>query len=110
MIKGIPIILLQKTQVGVDDFGDPIYEYQEEVVEDVLVAPSTTDDIATSQDLTGKKAVYTLAIPKGDTHDWEDQIVRVFNAEWRTFGFPIKGFDENIPLRWNTKVMVEKYG
>ena len=110
MIKGITVILLQKKQVGVDGFNRPIYEYEEISVDNVLVAPASTDDIVTSQDLTGKKAVYTLAIPKGDIHNWEDTIVRFFGAQWKTVGFPLEGIEENIPLDWNKKVMVERYG
>ena len=110
MIKGIPIIIKNKVQIGVDSFDRPIYEYSEEIVENVLVSPTTTDDIVSTQDLTGKKAVYTLAIPKGDNHDWEDCIVCFFGQEWHTFGYPTEGIAANIPLEWNKKVMVEKYG
>lgn len=99
-----------KTQVGVDGFERPIYEFTEETVKNVLVVPSSTDDIATSQDLYGKKAVYTLGLPKGDTHDWSDATVRFFGQEWHSFGIPLEGIEENIPLKWNKKVMVERYG
>lgn len=98
-----------KRKVGEDEFKRPIYESTEETVKNVLVAPASADDIATSQDLTGKKAVYTLGIPKGDTHDWEDIVVKFFGQEWKTFGIPLEGIEENIPLAWNKKVMVERY-
>ena len=110
MIKGITVVLVAKIQTGTDAFNRPIYEYAEEKVDNVLVAPATSDDIATSQDLTGKKAVYTLAIPKGDTHNWIDATVRFFGQEWHTFGYPQEGIEANIPLDWNKKVMVERYG
>lgn len=110
MIKGITVVLVSKVQTGTDAFNRPVYESVEEEVKNVLVAPASSDDIATSQDLTGKKAVYTLAIPKGDTHDWEDATVRFFGQRWRTFGYPLEGIEENIPLEWNKKVMVERYG
>lgn len=109
-IKGIPVVIVSRVENGKDPFGAPIYEETEEVVENVLVAPATTDDIVTTQDLTGKKAVYTLAIPKGDMHNWEDTVVKFFGKEWHTFGYPLEGMEENIPLAWNKKVMVEKYG
>ena len=109
-IKGIPIIIKTEVQVGVDGFNNPIYEYLDETVENVLVSPATSDDIISTQDLTGKKAVYTLAIPKGDSHDWQDCIVSFWGQDWRTFGYPIEGIEENIPLDWNKKVMVERYG
>lgn len=110
MIKGIPVIIRVKKEIGKDEFYKPIYEYRDEVVENVLVVPANSDDIITSTDLTGKKAVYTLAIPKGDTHDWIDCIVRFYNQEWHTIGYPLEGIEENIPLDWNKKVMVERYG
>lgn len=110
MIKGIPVIIRIRKEIGKDEFYKPIYEYIDEVVENVLVAPTNSDDIITSTDLTGKKAVYTLAIPKGDTHDWIDCIVRFYDQEWHTIGYPLEGIEENIPLDWNKKVMVERYG
>ena len=109
MIKGIPIVYKHKKMIGEDGFRRPIYAYEEEVVENVLVAPATSDDIISSVDLTGKKCIYTLAIPKGDLHDWEDQIVSFWGHEWHTLGIPLEGIEENIPLDWNKKVMVERY-
>lgn len=109
LIKGIEVILYDKVKIGTDPFNYPVYEEHEIKVDNVLVAPSTTDDIVTSQDLAGKKAIYTLAIPKNDLHDWEDKKVTFFGNEWHTFGFTLQGIDENIPLEWNRKVMVERY-
>ena len=36
MLKGIPIILYEKVQIGTDDFGAPIYKEIEEIVNNVL--------------------------------------------------------------------------
>lgn len=110
MIRGVPIILKIKEQIGEDEFGCPIYDYKNEIVDNVLITPTTSDDIITTTDLTGKKAVYTLAIPKGDKHDWTDSIVQFFGREWHTIGYPLEGIEANIPLDWNKKVMVECYG
>lgn len=110
MIKGITVTLYERVQKGTDDFGRPIYEENGVDIDDVLVSPSSSDDIVTSQDLTGKKAVYTVAIPKGDTHEWKDRRIRFFGTDWHSFGFELEGIEENIPLRWNRKVMVERYG
>lgn len=109
MLKGMPVTLLRKVEIGLDPFSNPIYKEIEVVVDDVLVAPSSADDIVTSTDLVGKKAVYTLAIPKGDTNEWENQRVKFFGHTWSVFGFTLEGMEENIPLRWNKKVMVERY-
>ena len=109
-LKGITITLVNRVQTGEDDFGAVIYDDIEISVDNVLVAPTSTDDIVNQMSLTGKKAVYTLAIPKGDTHDWEDKEVLFFGQRWRTFGVPLDGIEDMIPLDWNKKVMVERYG
>jgi len=109
-IKGITVTLINKVETGKDPFGKPIYGDVEVLVDNVLVSPTLTDDIVNQLNLTGKKAVYTLAIPKGDTHTWEDQEVRFFNDRWRVFGIPLQGIDHLIPLDWNKKVTVERYG
>jgi hypothetical protein len=109
MIKGITVVLVTKVKAGTDEFNAPVYEQKEEEIHNVLVAPASSDDIVTAQDLYGKKAVYTLAIPKSDKHDWKDCDVRFFGETWHTVGFPVQGIAENIPLDWNKKVTVERY-
>lgn len=109
MIKGITVLLYEKTQTGVDGFDRPVYEEVPVPVENVLVAPTTSDDVINNTDLTGKKAVYTLGIPKNDTHDWKDKKVEFFGETFKTFGLPIKGIDALVPGEWNMKVMVERY-
>ena len=109
MIKGITVVLHSKVQNGTDPFGAPIYVETAINVPNVLVTPTLSDDIVNINDLTGKKAVYTLAIPKGDTNVWTDRKVTFFGQDWRTFGEPIEGIEENIPLSWNKKVTVEHY-
>lgn len=108
-IKGIIVTLIGKSEKETDSFGHPIYEESEIPVENVLVSPSTTEDITNQLNLTGKKAEYTLAIPKGDMNNWTDKEVRFFGKCWRTIGIPQEGIEEMIPLEWNKKVMVERY-
>ena len=109
MIKGITVTLYEKRKTGEDPFGHPIYEERRTEVDNVLVAPATTSEILDTLNLTGKKAVYNLAIPKGDRHTWQDNRVDFFGNSWRVIGFPQKGIDANIPLDWNEKWMVERY-
>jgi hypothetical protein len=59
----------------------------------------------------GKKIVYTLAIPEGDDHVWEDTFVTLpapMGGRYHTIGIPTAGIEANIPLRWNKKVHLEK--
>ena len=108
-IKGITITLYDKVQIEEDAFHRPVYKEIPVKVDNVLIAPVSTEDIINQTNLSGKKAVYTLAIPKTDTHDWENRIVEFFGAKWHTVGLPIQGIEEMIPLKWNKKVTVEKY-
>lgn len=109
LIKGITVTLITNQEVGRDPFGQPIVEDVPIEVDNVLVSPTSTDDIVNQLNIDGKKAVYTLAIPKDDDNNWEDAEVLFFGKRWRTFGIPIQGIDHLIPLDWNKKVMVERY-
>ena len=109
MIHGITVILHDMVQTGTDPFGAPMYREDPVPVQNVLVAPSSAQEILDTTELYGKKAVYTLGIPKNDTHVWEDRVVEFFGERWRVFGIPLKGIDDMIPLEWNMKVMVERY-
>ena len=108
-IHGIQITLIDKQVVSVDPFGSPVVKDVEILVDNVLVAPATTDDVTNQMSLTGKKISYTIGIPKGDTHDWEEKEVRFFDKRWKTVGLPLEGIESMMPLEWNKKVMVERY-
>ncbi len=109
MIKGITVTLYEKVKTGEDEFRHPIYEERPDLIENVLVYPASTTEVLDTLNLTGKKAVYNLAVPKGDTHTWEDNRVEFFGKMWRVIGFPQTGIEENVPLDWNDKWMVERY-
>ena len=108
-LRGINVILLDKVQQGVDDFDNPIYEEVPIEIENVLIAPSSTDEKLSTLNLTGKHAVYTLAIPKEDTHIWENKRVVFFGKIWSVISLPEEGILEMLPLDWNKKVKVERY-
>ena len=69
----------------------------------------TSEAIITDQDLQGKREVYQLAIPKGDTHEWRNRKVEFFGKTFRTVNIPEEGIEDLIPLDWNKKVKVERY-
>lgn len=110
LLHGITIQLLERTQTGTDAFNRPVYEEAAVDVENVLIGEPSSDEIVDTLNLTGKKLAYTLAIPKGDTHKWTDVRVRFFGETFRTIGEPTQGIEDLIPLNWNKKVRVERYG
>jgi len=113
MIHGITIQLVKKTFKENDPLGNPIYTEENVNVDDVLVGEPSSSEVLDTLQVYGKKLAYTLAIPKGDTNDWTDTDVILpapFAGRYRTIGYPTAGIEENIPLKWNSKVKVERYG
>ena len=108
-LHGTTVLLTVKTQSGTDDLNKPVYTETTVEVENVLIGEPKTEDIIDGLKLYGKRLAYTLAIPKGDTHDWTDTKVQFFGQTFRTFGKPTEGIEELIPLSWNKKVKVERY-
>ena len=109
-MRGITITLYNRTQTGTDAFNRPVYGETATTVDNVLIGEPTTEDVINELNLTGKRLAYTLAIPKGDTHDWTDTDVVIWGERFRTIGIPQTGIQENIPLRWGSNVKVERYG
>ena len=109
MLQGITITLYNRVQTGTDAFNRPIYEDVQTTVDNVLIGEPNTEDIVNEMNLSGKRLAYTLAIPKGDNHEWKDAVVEFFGERFRTFGAPTQGIDNLIPLQWNKKVKVERY-
>lgn len=110
MITGIDVILHTKTQTGTDPFGAPVYTQTAQTVHNVLIGEPTTEEIIDELQLYGKRLAYTLAIPKGDTHNWEDVEVEFFGEKFHTYGTVVQGIEHLVPLSWNKKVKVEAYG
>lgn len=109
LIKGVTVKLSVRKQTGVDGFDRPVYEEVCEPVENVLVGEPSAEDVTNELNLSGRRIAYTLAVPKGDAHDWTNATVEVFGEKFRTIGAPTQGIEENIPLDWNKKVKVERY-
>ena len=109
-LRGITVTLLERTQTGTDAFNKPIYKETGTEVANVLVSPATEagEELLEQLNLTGRKAVYTLALPKGDNHHWEGNRVSFFGETWQVIGIPTEGIEAMIPLGWNRKVQVER--
>ncbi len=108
-MQGIDIIRYSKAQTGEDGFGAPIYSEAPEVIHNVLVGEPSTEDVVNDLQLYGKRLAYTLALPKGDSHDWDNITVEFFGQKFRTYGAVTEGIEAMIPLKWNRKVKVERY-
>lgn len=109
MIKAITVQLYNVQELGRDEFNVPVRLPVPEDVPGVLVCPSSADAVVTDLQLYGRKSVYQLCIPKGDSHEWEDRLVGFFGKIFRTFGPCAEYIDANVPLKWNKQIRVEHY-
>lgn len=109
MIKGIDVILHDKSKTGIDPFGRPVYEDTAITVGNVLVTPASATAVIDEINLSGKRLEYILCIPKGDEHIWEDRVVEFFGKAWKTFGPVQEWIDAMVPLSWNRQIKVERY-
>lgn len=107
MINGTTIELCVRTETGTNEFNETLFTEEWVNVENVLISPTTAADVIDQNDLLGRRESYTLGIPKGDTHVWTNTRVRFWGREWRTYGAPLSGMENLIPLAWNTKITVE---
>lgn len=102
--------MFQRVQVGTDHFSAPIYDELPINVENVLVLPCTVSPIVSDLQLHGNRTEYELCIPKNDTNEWNGCRVDFFGQSWRVFAPPMQYIDSLVPLEWNRKVKVERYG
>lgn len=107
-IKGVKVTLYENVITGEDEFGAPIVEPVPVDVDNVLYSPSTATDVIDDTRLHGTKELYTLAIPKGDTHVWLHNIVSFAGKNWLCYA-ESEGIETMIPLHWNKKVLVERF-
>ena len=106
-LHGITVTLITRT-AELDEFNHPTWQETREEVENVLVGEPVQSETSSNFDVKQARAAYTLGIPKGDTHDWQDAIVEFWGKRWRQYGQIIQGIDDLVPLDWNKKVTVEE--
>lgn len=109
MIKGVTVNLITLEETGRDALNAPIYSEVSTPIDNVLIAPASSQEVLESLELHNKKVVYTLGIPKTDTHDWTNQKVEFWGERYEVIGYPTRGIDDLIPLDWNMKVQVARY-
>ena len=107
-IKGVKVVLHEKTFDKYDPIGGTIYTTKDIDVENVLWNSTKADDIIDSTRLEGTRELYTLSIPKGDTNVWLENTV-TFNGKTYHCYAESEGIDSLTPLEWNKKVFVERY-
>ena len=109
-MKTMTVQLAVKTEGAPDPFGMPTETEQLIDVPGCLVGQPSTDDIAQTMEMYGKRIAYVVGVPKGDVNSWVDTDVIIWGERFRTIGYPETGIQGNIPLKWGQNVKVERYG
>lgn len=110
LIKGIPVVLYERTPTGKDDLDETLYTETPVTVPNVLVTPATAEAVVSELQLNGHRLAYELCLPKGDAHTWEGCRVEFFGQRFRVYAPPTEYIEALTPLDWNRKVKVERYG
>ncbi|QWT18100.1 hypothetical protein KPC83_02935 [Collinsella sp. zg1085] len=106
LIAGERVVVLHPV-VQRDRLGDILSErIEREHVENVVVAPSPTDDLDPSRPQ-GSRRAYTLCFPKTYTADLQGAQIEVRGQICRVIGSPRRYTESNVPGPWNLTVDVE---
>ena len=104
----IPVLLYTKTKTGTDGFNSDLYDYDVVIINHCLVAMNSNDPVLDATSLKAKKDTFTIAIPKGDSHDWLDTFVEFtmggVSYKCRTYGDYLTGIDAMMPLEWHKQI------
>lgn len=97
---GETVVVLDRKQVGVDGFNNPIWEDEPVNVANVLVAPvDGEDNIATTRP-EGTRVRYTLYFPKTFEDELEGLKIIVRGEQLRVIGKPDHYDPVNCPTKW----------
>lgn len=108
MLKGTEVTVIRPSATGYDRLNNPVVEFTEESVSNVLVSPGSTDDMAASRP-EGVTVAYTLHFPKSYTNDLEGCKVTLpspWTGTYEVVGKPGRYMQENTPTPWNMPVEV----
>lgn len=106
LFKGEAVEVLRPVEDELDDMGEPTILWESETVENVLCAPSTTEDLeATRPD--GVKVSVTFHFPKTYKKSLRGCKVLYNQNEYRIIGNPIPYMEQNTPGQWNYPALAE---
>lgn len=114
MITGETVTLERYTKGPPDAMGDPVLISATENIENVLVQPGVTEDVASkgnsaSNRPDGITVVYTLHFPKGlESYDFRGCRIKVRGDWMEVVGDPTYYAPENTPGAWNYPVEVKR--
>ena len=108
MIRGTDVAVIRRTVDSRDDMGEPVFSESRETVGNVLVAPSSTDEMDETNRMFGITCDLTLHFPKSYTASLEGCAVDVGGTLYRVLGDPQPYMVGNTPTPWNRAAKVAR--
>lgn len=105
---GEAIRVKTREQVGTDDLNNPVYDWMETRVENVLVAPGATNDAMESTRPDGVTVDYTLYFPKTFKGVLDHGMVCIRDEWLWVVGSPRPFANVNCPTQWNMTAEVTR--
>lgn len=106
IFKGMQVKVLRQVKGEPDEMGEPTLTWKPETVDNVLMHPSTTDDLEASRP-DGVQIDVTFHFPKTYTASLRGCRIQVGEHEYRVVGDPQPYMEQNTPGSWNRTVGAE---
>lgn len=106
-MKGESVVVMIREEQGRDALDNAVFEWSEQCVENVLVAPGDVDNIVDSTRPDGSVINYTLYFPK--SYEWtnlENAEIQVRGECFKVIGRPNYWDEQNCPTDWNMVVKI----
>lgn len=105
LLRGEPVTVLSPVSAGEDEYGQPVREWLEAQVDDVLVCGPSTEDIGSGRP-DGDTVSLTLHFPKAFAAPLRGCRVALRGKTFDVLGDPVALTAANVPGRWDRAVPV----
>lgn len=104
----IPVKLHEKIANGFDGFGVPTYTEHIKYINNCFVVIGNHYQLLDNNTSLVALDEFTIAIPKGDNHEWRNSIVEFklggIDYKCKTHGDYLLGVEEAMPLMWHKQI------
>lgn len=107
MINGMTLTFKRKVQAGTDGMNNPVYNTQNIVVHDCLVAPIVPSAAPEQQAMTQTRGQIEIHLPKTFAGDVGGSTVEYMGEAYRVDDSGAVYMPENTPGRWNRNFRAE---
>ncbi len=93
-------VIVRTPSIGYDEHTEEVITWTEEHIQNVLVAPASTEDLEGIQRAYGVKLAFTLGFPKTFSHSLRGCEIIVRGITCRVIGDPQPNAIKNCPTAW----------